>query len=158
MFKKILMRDLVFSLCMSAIMAYTMECYNHILMLGGQYDYSLFWQVLKEAWWLPFLVFVIQMSVGGPLARKLAFSVINPREEKAYVTTIALSIATVLVMCPSMSFLACLIFKKAWGNFLPIYLKTVVLNFPMALCWQLFVAGPLVRKLNRILFKSPEST
>ena len=45
-----------------------------------------------------------------------------------------------------MSFWATLIFKfHGWNCFLPTYLQTLVLNFPMALLWQLFFAGPFVR-------------
>ena len=33
------------------------------------------------------------------------------------------------------------------------WLQTIVRNFPMALCWQVFFCGPLVRRLFRTLFR-----
>jgi len=44
-------------------------------------------------------------------------------------------------MCPVMSFWATLIFKRPCVQFLAVWLETIVINFPMALCWQIFSAG-----------------
>ncbi|MFR4884372.1 MAG: DUF2798 domain-containing protein [Eubacterium callanderi] len=44
-------------------------------------------------------------------------------------------------MCPVMSFWATLIFKRPCVQFLAAWLETIVINFPMALCWQIFSAG-----------------
>ena len=42
---------------------------------------------------------------------------------------------------------------------LSVWIQTAALNFPMALCWQIFFAGPLVRGIFRRLFpeKEPEA-
>ncbi|WP_409537207.1 hypothetical protein [Eubacterium callanderi] len=40
-----------------------------------------------------------------------------------------------------MSFWATLIFKRPCVQFLAVWLETIVINFPMALCWQIFSAG-----------------
>ena len=146
-------QEFVFSLMMSFVMAYAMEFYNHTLMVGGRIDYHLFGQVFKEVWWLTIIVYVIQTFWGIPMAKRMCRSVFNPAEEKPYVVTFAMGISTVLVMCPTMSLVACLLFKQAWGNFLPVYLVTVGINFPMAFFWQNFVAGPLVRKVYRLMFE-----
>lgn len=51
-----------------------------------------------------------------------------------------------MAMCPMMSMVATLAFKHPMlDNLLVAWMQTVALNFPMALLWQLFVAGPVVR-------------
>lgn len=56
-------------------------------------------------------------------------------------------------MCPLMSLAATIIFKNPGVEFVAVWLETTALNFPMALCWQLFFAGPIVRFIFRQLFK-----
>ncbi len=46
-----------------------------------------------------------------------------------------------------MSFCATLIFQNAGSQVVAVWLQTTVLNFPMAFCWQLFFAGPVVRAI-----------
>lgn len=57
-----------------------------------------------------------------------------------------------ILMCPSMSFWATLIFHGVSWSFPAQWLQTVACNFPMALCWQVFFCGPLVRRVFRALF------
>lgn len=58
---------------------------------------------------------------------------------------------TVCRMCPAISFGAALIFHGVSGSFPAQWLRTAACSFPMALCWQIFFCGPLVRRLFRIL-------
>lgn len=65
---------------------------------------------------------------------------------------LARQLCTVLFMCPAMSLVAVFIFKgglqpailAVWGG-------TVLMNAPMALGWQVLVAGPAVRFLVSLL-------
>jgi len=50
-------------------------------------------------------------------------------------------------MCPVMSFIATALFKHPGSEIIAQWLQTTVINFPMALCWQIFFAGPLVRNV-----------
>ena len=57
-------------------------------------------------------------------------------------------------MCPLMSFAATVIFNfPGWSALITTWLEAVVKNFPMALCFQIFYAGPLVRFIFRHIFK-----
>lgn len=57
-----------------------------------------------------------------------------------------MAVVMVYGMCPLMSLVATVVFKGGLGGQLAaIWLQTLALNFPMAFCWQIFVAGPLVR-------------
>ena len=53
-------------------------------------------------------------------------------------------------MCPTMSLIATFLFKEpSFGT----WIKTWVMNFPMAICWQMFYCGPLVRLIFRLIFE-----
>ena len=61
---------------------------------------------------------------------------------------------TVCLMCPTMSFVATLLFKDyGQAGLLGTWLKVSALNFPMALAWQIFFGGPLVRWIFRLIFE-----
>lgn len=54
-------------------------------------------------------------------------------------------------MCPCMSLIATVLFKRPASDGVAVWIQTAALNFPMALCWQIFFAGPLVRLVFRVL-------
>ena len=69
---------------------------------------------------------------------------------------IAISVLSIILMCPCMSFAATLLFKNAGSQIIAVWLQTTVLNFPMAFFWQIFFAGPLVRTIFGMIFKEKE--
>ena len=90
----------------------------------------------------------------GKLAMKVAFRLVNPREASQTSIMLAISAASVWLMCPCMSFFATLLFKDSHNaQFFAIWVQTTVMNFPMALLWQFFAAGPLVRRIFGLLFR-----
>ena len=67
---------------------------------------------------------------------------------------LAISAASVWIMCPCMSFFATLLFKDSHNaQFLAIWIQTTVMNFPMALLLQFFFAGPITRRIFGALFR-----
>ena len=53
-----------------------------------------------------------------------------------------------------MSFFGSIFFNyEGMENIIAKWLQIAVLNFPMALCWQIFYAGPFVRFIFRKIFK-----
>lgn len=65
---------------------------------------------------------------------------------------------TVCLMCPAMSLVATFLFKEYHdAGFVSVFLQTAALNFPMALCWQIFFAGPAGRWIFRALFRRKRS-
>lgn len=92
------------------------------------------------------------MLVAGPLAKKLAFRLVTPGKDKMIYIILAISSMTVCLMCPMMSLVATVLFKGFNSQLLANWIQTTVLNFPMALCWQIFFAGPFVRLLFRHMF------
>ena len=72
--------------------------------------------------------------------------------ENPFHLVLAISFISVAFMCPLMSLAATILFKHAGNQFIAVWLQTCAFNFPMALCWQIFYAGPLVRFLFRLIF------
>ena len=57
-------------------------------------------------------------------------------------------------MCPIMSLIATILINKpGLGIFIFSWLQSMVLSFPMVMCFQLFYAGPIVRSIFN-LFKN----
>jgi hypothetical protein len=134
-----------FAILMSLVMVFGMETYNHIL-TANTLNFKVFYISLLELTGLMMTVITLETLIAGKLARKLAFSVVNPERSRPLLIILSIQISTVLLMCPMMSFVATLIFKEGLrGDTLSIWLQTVAVNFPMALLWQIVFAGPVVR-------------
>lgn len=102
---------------------------------------------------LPIMVpiaFVLEFFVVGKIARKLAFMAMRPDDRPQFITY-AISICICCVMCPVMSLAATILFKetKSFGT----WIQTWAMNFPMAICYQMFYCGPLARLIFRRIFK-----
>ena len=82
------------------------------------------------------------------LATKLAFRFIRPGVDNPFFITLAISSMIVCIMCPTMSMIATLLFKNPGKEIVAVWLQTTAMNFPMALCWQIFFAGPLARLIS----------
>lgn len=139
-------REVIFSLSMAFAMSFCMEYYNLSLNHGGA-TYGLFLEVLKEVWWITILVFLIQEFFGGPLAGRLMKMLAKADEILVFMWPTIRRICTVCVMCPTMAVVSSILFKHPWGNFIPTVLTTLTFNFPMAFSIQIFLLGPLLKKL-----------
>ena len=142
-------QDVVFTLIMATIMVYGMIVYNVALNTGGVTGMT-FVMALHE---MPIMVpaaFILEFFVVGGLARKLAFSVMRPTDRPAFITY-AISICICCIMCPVMSLIATILFKDThtFGT----WIQTWAMNFPMAILYQMFYCGPLVRFIFRLIFR-----
>ena len=149
---KNLFQDIVFTLIMVVVMVYAMVCYNIALDFGELND-TVFVAAFSELWYMGLIAFGFEILVVGPIAKKLAFRILNPEKTQPILLTLAISGITVCFMCPIMSLMATLIIKQpAAPDFFAVWVQTTAFNFPMALCWQIFYAGPLVRLIFRTIF------
>ena len=142
-------QDAVFTVIMATFMVYGMVVYNVALNTGSVTGQT-FLLALHE---LPVMVpiaFVLEFFVVGKIAKWLAFKVMTP-EDKPQFITYAISICICCIMCPLMSLAATFLFKetKTFGT----WIQTWAMNFPMAICWQMFYCGPLVRLIFRCIFR-----
>lgn len=97
--------------------------------------------------------FLLEIFLVGPLAEKLAFRVVNPREDKPYIVTTAVIFATVGLMCPMMSFIATILYDGITAEFLAQWMQKIVFNLPFAVFTQLMFIQPFVRFLFRAIFR-----
>ncbi len=142
-------QDVIFTIIMATIMVYGMVVYNVALNTGGVTGQT-FIMALKELPIMVPLAFVLEFFIVGKIARILAFSVMKPTDRPQFITY-AISICICCIMCPLMSLAATLLFKdsRTFGT----WVQTWAMNFPMAICYQMFYCGPLVRFIFRLLFK-----
>ena len=125
-------QDVIYTIIMASVMVYGMVAYNIVLNTGSMQNW-VFLAVFHE--WPIMTVIAILL-------------------ELVFVGMLAISAASVWLMCPCMSFFATLLFKDSHNaQFFAIWVQTTVMNFPMALLWQFFAAGPLVRRIFGLLFR-----
>lgn len=145
-------QEVVFTIMMVFVMVYAMICYNIALNIGGMANH-VFLDAFHELVIMGPVAFILDFFLYGSLSKKLAFRIVNPAEDKPIMIILAISSITVCLMCPSMSLVATLLFKNPGKEVIAIWLQTTALNFPMAFFWQIFFAGPLVRKIFGAIFK-----
>jgi hypothetical protein len=138
---------------MAFVMVYVMICYNISLNKGGMSN-EVFLLAFHELIIMWPVAFVLEMFVVERLSHKLAFKIVTPGEDKPIFITLTISSIIVCLMCPMMSLVATILFKNAGKEFIAVWLQTTAMNFPMAFFWQIFFAGPLVRKIFRTIFKN----
>lgn len=141
-------QNVIFTIIMATIMVYGMIVYNVALNTGGVTNQT-FLLALHE---MPIMVpvaFVLEFFVVEKLASRLAFSFMRPTDRPQFITY-AISLMIVCIMCPVMSLIATLLFKEpSFGT----WIHTFGCNFPMAMFWQMFYCGPLVRLIFRTIFR-----
>lgn len=143
-------QDAIFTAIMAIIMVYGMIVYNVALNTGGVKGIT-FLLALRELPIMAPIAFILEFFIVGKIARKLAFTVMKPTDRPQFITY-AISICICCIMCPVMSLIATMLFKdtKTFGTFI----QTWGMNFPMALLYQMFYCGPLVRLIFRTIFRT----
>lgn len=146
-------QDFIFTIIMVVVMVYAMVCYN-IAFDKGAMSGGVFLIALHELPIMGVIGFLLEFLFVGKLAQKITFKHFDPQSTRPFVITVMISSVTVAIMCPLMSLIASLLFNFTdVSDIVPKFLQICVRNFPMALCWQLFYAGPFVRAVFRLLFK-----
>ena len=144
--------ELVFTVMMCTVMLAMMISYNQV-MAAGSVKALTFSSWLHEAMIMGPVIVALEFAVIAPLAHKIAFWVIRNYTHDRIPVPIVISIATVCCVCPTASAAAVLLVRHITEGFEAAWLAALFMNFPVALCWQLLVAGPLVRysfaQLNR---------
>lgn len=141
---------MIFGTMMAAVMVLGMESYNLLLEAGGWHS-GILRHLAREAVPMTLIVLSLQSFVAARIVhavlvrrRRNSETPRNRRRER-----LGMQLCTIAVMCPLMSLIAMLLFKSPSTG---VYFATLLRNLPMALCWQLLVAGPLVRFLYANIF------
>ena len=150
------LQEVIFSLLMVLAMVYAMVCYNIALAQGGLHN-AVFLLALRELPIMAPVAFALEVLVVGRLARRMALRLVCVERDPQILVTLAVSSMTVCLMCPLMSLLSVALFQHPGVQLPAAWLQSAALSFPMALCWQLFFAGPAVRFVFRLLFCRPHA-
>ena len=147
------LQDVFFTAFMAFVMVYAMICYKISLNAHGLQNF-VFLAAFKEMIIMWPIAVALEIIFVGKLAQKLAFRFVTPGKDPMIMIVLAISSMSVCLMCPLMSLAATILFKDAGSEFVAVWLQTTAFNFPMALCWQIFFAGPLVRNVFGLVMRA----
>lgn len=142
---------LFFSIVMTFLMVYAMVCYNIAIQFGGMSN-RIFLTAFGEMRIMWPAALILEMFVLNKPIMALTMRAVTP-EMPPVLMILLRSAVTVCLMCPSMSLIASVLFQHAGAQLPAVWLQTAVINFPMALCWQLCFAGPIGRAVFRLFFR-----
>lgn len=145
-------QDVIFTAIMAVVMVYGMIVYNVALNMRG-ITAGTFIAALHELPVMAPIAFILEYFVVGKIAKMLAFKVVRPNDRPQFITY-AISICICCIMCPVMSLIATILFKEPG---LGTWIQTWAMNFPMAILYQMFYCGPVVRLVFRLIFREPET-
>lgn len=102
--------------------------------------------------------YTLEIFIGSPLSFKLACKNFNMKKTNPVIFETVIISATVVIMCPLMSFIAAFIYYPYsagfnFFTFLANFLKLVCLNFPFAFFSQIFFIQPLIRTIFKTIFR-----
>lgn len=150
---KSLFQEIIFTIIMVFFMVYALICYNMTLAIGD-FTNAVMLGAFRELVIMGPIAIILDMLVAGPLAKRFTFKIFNPAETKPIFIILSISVFSVMFMCPMMSLAATILFKGGLlqSEVVSIWIKTTIMNFPMAFFWQLCFAGPVVRRIFALIF------
>lgn len=145
------LQDLSFTVLMVFVMVYGMTLYNGALESG--LAYASFAHALRSMWPEAVAAFLAQRYVAGPMVRRLVARSFRPGRDPQIFVILTTAGYTVALMAPLMTLFVTFLHHGLTAQFLVLWLPKLVLNAPFALFYQVFCAGPLVRRVFRLLFR-----
>ncbi len=146
-------QNLIFTLMTAVLMVYCMIVYSVAINSSAGLINQTFLIALKEFPIEGIIVFLLAYFIASPIAKKLAFRIVNPKEDNKMFIILSIQTFTVLTMVGLMSIYALfaqhLINSNIVCNYIVLYCKNFIMAFPL----QIFFVGPLVRNIFRIIFK-----
>lgn len=144
-------QNIIFTAIMVIVMVYAMICYNIALAVGSMTN-DVFLKAFHELMIMGPVGFILDFFLVGKIAGSTAKKIVGENNQNPFFIVLAISAVSVAWMCPLMSFVATILFKNPGNQILSVWLQTSAFNFPMAFFWQIFYAGPLVRRIFSLLF------
>ena len=146
-------QNFIFTLMTAILMAYCMIVYSVAINSTEGLTNQTFLIALKEFPIEGIIVFLLAFFVASPIAKKLAFRIVNPKEDNKMFIILSIQTFTVLTMVGFMSLYALfaqhLINSNIVCNYIVLYCKNFIMAYPL----QIFFVGPFVRNIFRIIFK-----
>lgn len=146
-------QNFIFTLMTAVLMAYCMIVYSVAINSSERLINKTFLIALKEFPIEGIIVFLLAFFVASPIAKKLAFRIVNHKEDNKMFIILSIQTFTVLTMVGLMSLYALfaqhLINSNVICNYIVLYCKNFIMAYPL----QIFFVGPLVRNVFRMIFK-----
>ena len=101
--------------------------------------------------------YTLEITVGSPVSFRIASKMFDVRKTNPIIFETAIITVTVAIMCPSMSFIASIIYYPFYEGFdiitlLAHWFKLVCYNLPFAFFSQIMFIQPIVRRIFRLIF------
>lgn len=148
--------SVIFTAVTAWIMVYIMTLYNTVL-ATGTFVNETFLIALKGMWLEFVIIFLCAYFISSPVAKYFAFCVVKPGD-RSIAIILAIQTFTVVSQVALASIMGVWHGYGFTSRFIPNYLATYCRNFIMALPVQLFIAGPIARKLFRLVFRREKNT
>lgn len=146
-------QNFIFTLMTAALMAYCMIVYSVAVNSPEGLINHTFLIALKEFPIEGIIVFLLAFFIAGPIAKKLAFRIVNPKYDNKMLVILSIQTFTVLTMVGLMSIYALfaqhLINNNVICNYIFLYCKNFIMAYPL----QIFFVGPLVRNIFKLIFQ-----
>lgn len=149
-------QSIIFTLITAWMMVYIMTLYNTVLAVG-EFTNNTFFIAFKGMWVEFVIITLCAYFISSPLAKHCAFRVVRPGDRPIFIT-FAIQIFTVVFQVALASILGTIKGDGVTTQFLPDYLITYCKNFVMAMPIQLFLVGPVARKIFRLIFSQKEES
>ena len=146
-------QSVIFTALMAFCMVYCMTVYT-IALNYGSLSYQVFPMAIKEMWLEYIVVFCLIFFLITNSAKRLAFRIINPASMQPIYMILAIQCFTVCQIVPVITLFATLIHNGISADWFCQWIQLAVICFPMALCLQIFLVGPLVRLIFRNIFRN----
>ena len=114
-------QEVVFTVIMVFFMVYSMICYN-IRLNVGEMTNSIFLSAFHELIIMGPIAFVLDFFIVSKLAFACASRMVDFRNCHPFSMILAISVASIALMCPLMSFAATLLFKNAGSQFIAVWI------------------------------------
>ena len=146
-------QNFIFTLMTAILMAYCMIVYSVAINSTEGLTNQTFLIALKEFPIEGIIVFLLAFFVASPIAKKLAFRIVNPKEDNKMFIILSIQTFIVLTMVGFMSLYALfaqhLINSNIVCNYIVLYCKNFIMAYPL----QIFFVGPFVRNIFIIILK-----
>jgi hypothetical protein len=146
-------QSIIFTALMVFCMVFCMTVYT-ISLNSGVFDFQTFSLAIREMWLEYIVVFCLIFFLITNTSKKLAFRIIQPNCLPPIFTILSIQCFTVCQIVPVITLFATFVHNGITPDWFFQWIKLAVICFPMALCIQVFFAGPLVRFVFRALFKN----
>ena len=147
-------QNFIFTVMTALLMAYIMIVYSIATNSTTGLVNEMFLIALKEFPMEGVIVFLLAYFIASPFAKKLAFRIVNPKEDNKMFVILSIQTFTVLIMVGLMSIYALfaqhLINSNVICNYIVLYCKNFIMAYPL----QIFFVGPLVRNTFKLIFKN----